>query len=62
MIDIIIKRGRDRAYLMGESSLGKKWLNDNIQGAIEGTVVIHIHSLEDMIIDLQDAHLEVEVH
>jgi len=59
MADIAIVVRRDRAFLIPESEVGRKWLDANISGD-KHVVSIQSEHIEDMIKDMKEAELSIE--
>lgn len=62
MIDILVSRRKERAYIIPKSEIGVRWLRANIVNANQSkSVSIPIDVLEDFVAELQKDDLNVEV-
>ena len=59
MVDIKIITRRDRAYLIPESEVGRRWLDANISGD-KHVVSVQSEHIEDMIKEMKEAELSIE--
>lgn len=61
MPDITIIERRDRAFVIAVTSVGERWLENNIYEGIIKTIEIPQEQVEDFVKELEAADLSVEV-